>query len=168
MSDHDQTREQLLEELQKLRTLLSANNHAEADREPNNVWRDRSTRFQAFLDSSPAISFMKDVEGRYVYASKTMHRYLGRDPAYLLGKTDFDLWPDALARQYRDNDLSVFALGKPRELVETVPGGDGEPLHFLAFKFPFRDGSGTQLLGGVAVDITVRKQTEERQNQYAE
>jgi len=39
--------------------------------------RDSEERFAAFMNYSPAISFIKDDQGRYVYVSDTCERHLG-------------------------------------------------------------------------------------------
>jgi len=41
--------------------------------------------------------------------------------------------------------------------VERVPTPDGVLRDWLVFKFPFQDGAGRMLIGGVAVDITDRR-----------
>ncbi len=118
-------------------------------------------RFKAFMNNSPAVAFMKDEQGRFVYLNEPFERCLNIRMTDWLGKTDFDVWPEELAQQFRENDRAVFAAGKTLELVETVPTPDGCLRHWLSFKFPFHDISGQQLLGGVAIDITQRQQVEE-------
>jgi PAS domain S-box-containing protein len=130
--------------------------------------QESEVRFQAFMDNSPAISFMKDEQGRYVYISQNTSRAIDKTPEHFLGRTDFDLWPTETAEQVRANDTNVLSTGKLQEVIESVPGPDGVDRYFLSFKFPFRDGSGKLLLGGVAVDVTERRRAEERQKEYAE
>ena len=130
--------------------------------------QESEERFQAFMNNSPTLAFMKDAAGRYVYVNGTQERQVGMDSAYQLGKTDFDLWPDEMARQLRRNDALVLSSGKPLELIETAPGTDETLRHYLVIKFPFRDRFGQQFLGGVAVDITERRQIEEAMNKQTE
>jgi PAS domain S-box-containing protein len=129
--------------------------------------RESEARFQAFMNNSPAVAFMKDEAGRYVYVSRSPHTQIGRTPEELIGKTDFDFWPPDIGQQQRDNDAAVLASGKLSELIETVIGKDGSPRHCLVFKFPFQDGSGQRLLGGVAVDMTERIQAQQKLREYA-
>ncbi len=118
-------------------------------------------RFKAFMNNSPAVAFMKDEQGRFVYLNEPFERCFNIRMTDWLGKTDFDVWPEELAQQFRENDRAVFAAGKTLELVEIVPTPDGCLRHWLSFKFPFQDISGQRLLGGVAIDITQRQQVEE-------
>ncbi len=132
--------------------------------------RESQERFKAFMDSGLAVAFMKDEDGRMVYANQPFERFFKLTRSDWLGKTDFELWPQETARKLRENDLAVFAGGVPVELMETVPAPDGAPHYWLVFKFPFTDVSGKRFLGGMAVDITERKQLEEqlRQSQKME
>ncbi|BAY47944.1 diguanylate cyclase with PAS/PAC and GAF sensors [Scytonema sp. HK-05] len=117
-------------------------------------------RFKAFMNNSPAVAFMKDEQGRFVYINESFERCFDIKMADWLGKTDFDVWPEQLALQYRENDRAVFAADKTLELVEVVPNPDGHLRHWLSFKFPYKDISGQRLLGGIAIDITDRLQAE--------
>src|SRR5579863_1847110 len=97
MTDEEKTKEQLLEEVRSLRQRLAA------------AVSESESRFEAFMDNSPAVGFMKDEAGRYVYVSRNYRRFVGGDPAEVLGKTDFDLWPREVAQRLRDNDCAVLA-----------------------------------------------------------
>ncbi|WP_017316335.1 PAS domain S-box protein [Mastigocladopsis repens] len=123
--------------------------------------RESEERFQAFMNNTPAVAFMKDSEGRYVYLNKTLEHHFNIELANLQGKTDFDWIPQQTAKQVRENDTQVLSTGKVGQIIETVPTPDGRPHYWLVFKFPFQDGEGRQLVGGVAFDITERKLLEQ-------
>src|SRR5438093_1601653 len=132
--------------------------------------RESQEEFRAFMDSCLAVAFMKDEDGRMVYANQPFERFFKLTRSDWFGKTDFELWPQETAKKLRENDRSVFAGGVPVELTETVPAPDGSPHSWLVFKFPFTDVSGKRFLGGMAVDTTEHKQVEEqlRQSQKME
>lgn len=123
--------------------------------------RESEERFQAFMNNSPAVAFMKDSEGRFVYVNKTLERNFDIKQADLQGKTDFDWLPEQTAQQVRENDLYVLSTGKTTQIIETVPTPDGCLHHWLSLKFPFTDSQGRQLVGGVAIDITERQLLEQ-------
>lgn len=50
-------------------------------------------RFQTFMNNSPAIAFIKDTAGRYVYLNKPAEQRFSTRLVAWQGKTDFDLWP---------------------------------------------------------------------------
>jgi len=132
------------------------------------VLRESEERFQAFMNNSPAVAFMKDEAGRFVYVNEPFERHFGIQLGNLLGKTDFDLFPTAVATSLRENDIAVLAGEKTKELIESVPSPEGLLHHWLVFKFPCYKATGQRLLGGVAVDITERKQAEEALQQANE
>ncbi|HEX8846317.1 MAG TPA: PAS domain S-box protein [Pyrinomonadaceae bacterium] len=123
--------------------------------------RESDERFKAFMDNSPAVAFIKDEKGRFVYINKPFERFFELNPTEWQGKTDFEMWPAEIAEQLRENDRAVLAAGHSVEMIEAVPAPDGVLHHWLVFKFPLKDAAGRVHLAGMAVDITERKRTEE-------
>ena len=130
------------------------------------------TRFAAFMDHSPAVSFIKDADGRFVYINRTMERVFGFGTNGVIGKLGTDVWPAEVAAQLRANDQSVFASGRPTEIVETVIAPNGLATRWLSLKFPFVGKDGRVYLGCVAIDITERERVEtalrEREAEFVE
>jgi PAS domain S-box-containing protein len=50
-------------------------------------------RLQLFLDHSPALIFMKDVEGRYLHVNSSFEKAIQRSACELIGRTDADFFP---------------------------------------------------------------------------
>lgn len=123
--------------------------------------RESQTFFDSFMDNSPAIAFMKDDEGRYVYVNKPFEDLFGQKLALLRGGTSFDWLPPDFAKKTHEHDLQILLTGEPQEVMETVPTQDGAPHHWLVFKFPITDVAGKRFVGGVGVDITERRHAEE-------
>jgi PAS domain S-box-containing protein len=116
--------------------------------------------FQQFMVHSPVTAFIKDAAGRYLYVNPLSERLFQRELADWLGKTDYDLFPQAVAREIRKNDKTVMASGQPIKAVEVYPQ-DGGDRHLMSFKFPLRDQTGAPILAGMALDITDSLRTEE-------
>ncbi len=121
--------------------------------------RESRSRFQTFMDHTPALAWMKDENGRYVYINRSFERRHGMSMAEVLGKTDFELFPAEAAQQFRDNDLSALACARAIEFVETIPGPEGSS-SWLIQKFPFQDSVGRRYVGGTGVEITERLRME--------
>jgi PAS domain S-box-containing protein len=122
--------------------------------------RESERRFDAFINNSPAVAYMKDENGRYLFVNEPALRRFSTRLEDWLGKTDADIWSTEVAAEQRRNDLAVFASGRLTELSERIVAPDGSEHHFLSFKFPFTDPSGRRLLGGMSIDVTQQKRAE--------
>lgn len=117
--------------------------------------------FQAFMDHSPGLFWMKDEAGRYIYMSRGCEQQHGILFSDCRNKTDLELWPYEIAKVYRDNDLLVLSDGRTQQFVEKFERPDGSIAHLLCFKFAIHDGQGGKYVGGWAIEITDRVQNEE-------
>ena len=118
------------------------------------------TRLRTFLDHNPAITFIKDEDGRMVYTNASANRLFQLEGSGWIGKLDAEIWPAEVAAELRANDLAVLQSGICKELLESVPLADGTLRHFISTKFAFRDASGTRALGGLALDVTEQRRVE--------
>lgn len=123
--------------------------------------RESEERFQAFMNHSPAVKFLKDWQGRYIYVNRQFEEKLKLPIANCLGKTDQELFPPEIARIFTEHDREALKTGDVLETEETTLDERGKVRFWLVMKFPVRSTEGQLLLGGVALDITSRKQTEE-------
>ena len=114
-------------------------------------------RFRAFMDNGPAVAFMKDEAGRFVYVNEPLTRRFGVPLDRWLGRTDVELWGEEVGTALRETDRGILASGETLELYETVPTPDGESFHWHVFKFPFTDATGRRFVAGMAVDRTAEK-----------
>ena len=151
----------LIEQVEE-RTTALATEVAEHKRDEE-ARRQSEGRFRDFMNNSPAIAFMKDEAGRYVYYNEPFTRFFNSTDDELYGKTDFDLWPVETAHQLRQNDLSVLNSEKTVQGRETTPTQEGEIL-WLSYKFPITDAAGQKFLGCVAIDITEQNRAQEELN----
>jgi PAS domain S-box-containing protein len=119
-------------------------------------------RFQSFMDESPFLSFVKNVDGRMLYYNRRFAERFGISMTAWLGKTDFDLFPPEDASAYRENDLAVLRGGRLQVLEERSRESDGSPSLWQVYKFPCSSGDSLTMLGGIAVDITDQMMREEK------
>ncbi|MFI8090560.1 SpoIIE family protein phosphatase [Streptomyces sp. NPDC086080] len=121
------------------------------------AWQVRQNELlQDFMDHTPAVVFIKDLEGRFLAVNTRFEKSLGLDRDRVLGRRDLDVMPTELARHARDADLAMLARGRPvqREEQLTLPEG---PREFLTSLFPLNDASGAPYaMCGVVTDITER------------
>jgi PAS domain S-box-containing protein len=123
--------------------------------------RESEARFRLFMDNSPAIAWMKDAHGKYVYLNRAFETRLGVRPEDCLNKTDAELWPEDIARRFRENDLLVLTENRPVHGVEEALAADGNRSTSLITKFPFSTVNGERFVAGIGMDITERRRAEE-------
>src|SRR6185295_5990533 len=123
--------------------------------------RESEQRFKAFMDNSPAVAWIKDEQGRYVYVNTPFELTFNLRAGELTGKTGPEPWSAETGKQLEENDRLVLESGKPRYLYETLSGQDGQRQYWWILQFPVDAGAGQRFAGGMAVEITERKQAEE-------
>ena len=140
-------------------TDVTAQRRAEAERE-------RAARLlETIVEAAPSLIYAKDRDGRMLLANPPVLRLVGKPWSEVQGRTDREFLDDpAQAEAVMANDRRIMETGQPEELEELAGGeGAGRPRIWLSTKTPLYAGDG-QLLGlvGVSVEITERKQAEER------
>jgi PAS domain S-box-containing protein len=117
--------------------------------------RESERRFHSLADNAPAAIFIKDLEGRYVYANQLACEGVGRPD--VTGLFDYDLVPATTAADLRRQDLELVAR---RESVQREVNLHGRWM--ILVKSPVFDADGRPVgVCGMAIDMTRRKQAEE-------
>lgn len=108
----------------------------------------------AVIDATPDAIFVKDLEGRYVLVNRAAARFIARTPEEVIGKHDFELYPDDTARRFVQDDKMVLETGKAMSFEGVATSGSGTQA-YLVTKGVYRDKSG-KILGtyGISHDIT--------------
>jgi PAS domain S-box-containing protein len=103
--------------------------------------RDSDALYQSLIESLPQCIFRKDGDGRYVYVNQNFCDLHRLPRAELLGKTDLDINPPALAAKYRRDDQWVMTHQKMFAAVEDVKA-NRKTVRIRIYKTPVYDGSG--------------------------
>jgi len=120
---------------------------------------------QAIVDSLSVSLLIKDRDGRRVFANRGYLELMSVAPEEILNKTDFDLFPDEVARQFSGEDAQVFRTGKELQGAEELPGTDGQQRWIERLKRPLYDAAGS--IVGVQVlfwDATDRHLIEQKRD----
>jgi signal transduction histidine kinase len=109
---------------------------------------DAQALLKAFMDHSPACTYLKDSDGRKVYVNETATRVLKQ------------WFSSEGGGQLRSHEKEVLRIGRSMEFVEKIADGD-EERYWLAVKFPFVDQAGRKFVGANLIDITDRVRMQE-------
>lgn len=114
-------------------------------------------RFRAFMEHSPAVAYIKDRDGRYVFVNKAFAQTFHLDDMEVLGKSNAELFPADIATRITEIDRRVWEQGTYEEFNETLPMPDGTYREWLSIKFPLSIGTKKRFIGGTMIDITERE-----------
>jgi sigma-B regulation protein RsbU (phosphoserine phosphatase) len=120
---------------------------------------------KTLMDNLPDNIYFKDRESRFISANRAMAAWFGFiDPAYILGKTDADLFAPEHAQAALRDEQEILRTGQPLvnvEEKETWP--DGRETWVSTTKLPLRDPNG-QIIGtfGLSRNISEKKRAEEK------
>jgi PAS domain S-box-containing protein len=104
--------------------------------------------------------FVKDRQHRWTLLNEAFCSFIGHARESLLGKSDYDFFPESEADEFWAKDEEVFDSGQGNLNEEDFTSADGETHFIQTKKTPFRAADGSQMLVGVIHDITERKRFE--------
>jgi PAS domain S-box-containing protein len=121
-----------------------------------------------FMETVPDTIYFKDLESRITRANSAHAERLGlASPVEEIGKTDFDFFPEEMARAKFEREQEIIRTGQPVTILEESTGSwEWE----LTTKMPLRDEDG-RIIGtfGISRDITDLKRSQAAlESAYAE
>ncbi len=156
-----------LESRVRVRTddLLEANRQLEAEiakrGEIETSLRQSEERLSAVLHNCPVLVSMKDLDGRYIFVNPEFTGVFQLDQEQIIGRTDHELFPKAVADVRAERDRLVIELRAPSGFEETIPQ-TGAVRTFICQNFLLYDEDGSPRgICCISTDITARKQAEE-------
>lgn len=118
--------------------------------------------FKDIIHYSPSVIFVKDLEGRFLFINHEDEKIFNIQCEDLIGQKHNELWPESIAKKIEAQDKEVIKTGVNQVWEDSVTV-KGENLTYITNKFLLFDSDRKPYaLGGIATDITERKQTEKR------
>ncbi len=117
--------------------------------------------YQSLVETLPLALFRKDKDGRVDFANRLLCEALRRPFEEVIGKTDYDFFPEELAEKYRADDRHVMETQTDFETTEEFQTPSGERRFTHVMKTPSYNAAG-ELTGilGVFSDVTDRMRIE--------
>ena len=122
--------------------------------------RESEQRFEAFMEHSPTLCFIKDDQGRMLFINRVMAKAFGVPFEEMVGKHDSDWLPPETARAVMEYDRSILASNRASKQVEMITTSDGRTHEWLVVKFPIISPDGRKFLGGIGMDVREQRKTE--------
>lgn len=123
--------------------------------------KDKQNFLESLVENNDALTFVKDLEGRYLLVNQRYEQVVGLRREAVLGKTDADIFPEHLALAYRQVDLEVLESGRVIKAEESF-NKLGSDFYFLSTKFPLLNAAGEVIaVCGVSTDITDLKRSQQ-------
>lgn len=109
---------------------------------------------KALTDNLPFAAWAKDETGRYIAVNKKYEKDIGFSFDKIKGKTDIEIWPPHLAKQYMDEDCEVMNEGRIKHIKDFFLSG----IWYETYKAPYYDENGN-ITGtiGFSINITQEK-----------
>ena len=109
-------------------------------------------------DNYPAPKWLKSPDGVMLRLNKAYETEFllpfGITRSDYIGRTDFEIWPDEIARKFREKDQFVIKTGEPVTTIEVVEYPDGTRENFEVTKYPWIiNGTVLGVAGYVDVDF---------------
>ncbi len=114
----------------------------------------RERRERAILDNTPAIIYVKGIDGRYEFVNRRHAELFSRNQETAVGKSVQDFFPEEEADRFIQNDQQIIETGKTLTVEEIVRHDDGHHT-YVSVKFPLLDAGGRVCAtAGISTDIT--------------
>jgi PAS domain S-box-containing protein len=124
--------------------------------------KETEERFSRFMQHLPGLAWMKDVQGRYVFANDAAIKAFRTRRQLLYGRTDHEVFSKEAADEFAANDRRALDGGIGVQTIERLEHADGVVHHSIVSKFPIPGPQGDAAwIGGMAIDITERLRAEE-------
>lgn len=123
--------------------------------------RESEARYNAFVEASSDMLFVKDDQFRYLMANDSMAKFFNKSKKKLLYKTDQELADSSFSCPSQSSDQKALEAETPFTFEEHL---DDKIYEITKFPILLRDNK--RAIGGIMRDITVRKHSaEEIQNE---
>lgn len=119
--------------------------------------RTSEGKYRMLLENLPQRIFYKDENSVYISCNNNYANDLKIIPEKIEGMTDYNFYPDELAKKYREDDQRVLKSGQAEEIEEKYIIDDNEFI-ILTVKTPIKNESNDTIgILGIFWDITEKK-----------
>ena len=116
----------------------------------------------SILDNAPMLVYVTSADNHYQLVNKAWEEFAGKSREEVVGCSIEQVFSPGTARKFMEQNHQIIEQGLPIFVEERVPAPHGTH-HFHTVKFPLFGADGkVEAVGGISLDITERKQGEEK------
>ena len=132
--------------------------------------RESEKLLSDILENVSAYIYVKDTEGRYLFANRQLRELFDAPMEEIVGYDDYKFYDADSASSQREDDLRVLQNGETVQAEQTSHNIlTGLSAVYLSVKLPLRhEDGGIYALCGISTDITERKDIEEHMRHMAQ
>lgn len=155
---------QLLENTAKVAAIALDRNRADQ------ALKESEKLLSDILENVSAYIYMKDLQGRYLFANRLLRKLFNAPMEEIVGYDDNKFYDADTAASLRQSDLRVLNQGETLRSEESnLNSLTGETSIYLTIKLPLKHEDGTiYALCGIATDISEQKEVEEYMRHMAQ
>ena len=124
--------------------------------------KERKALFSSFMNQTPNLAWVVDEDLTLVFANEAFYKYFVIDEKMAVNKKVADILPAKVATALYEKHIQVLETGEANEFVEKVEWADGTDFAFHINIFPIEKIAGKKLLGGHAVNLAEKYDTERK------
>jgi PAS domain S-box-containing protein len=145
------------------------NNDSETSKNDRALISQITSQLSSLINSLPGLVWLKDGDGRLLQVNTAFSTAFSHgNPLQIIGKTDFDIFPPDLAKEFAEHDHAVLSSKTPKSVTGYITISGRRRL-FETFRSPvFTDDGEISGTTGYARDITDRQAAEETLMAFSE
>lgn len=123
---------------------------------------NQNRMFRSIIDALPDCLCARDTEGRFIAANPATARLLGAASVeHLIGRTDADFFPAAIAEKFGRDEKTVLLTNRPATFEQKIGPAEGPVTWLATLKAPLHDKAGA-LIGVISHnrEVTAQKRFE--------
>ncbi|MBI5373593.1 MAG: PAS domain S-box protein [Sphingobacteriales bacterium] len=124
--------------------------------------KERKAVLKSFMKLTPNLAWVVNEKASLLFASKYFYEFFGINEATAANQSLLKLVPSPVAEAMYKKHLQVLETGKPTDVIQTIKWADGSEYIFHIDIFPIEGVPGKKILGGYAVNLTDKYETEKK------
>ena len=123
---------------------------------------NRKAVFKAFMKQSPNLVWVVDEDATLIEANNIFYTYFGLKESETVKRNILELVPEPVSKAMYEKHMQVIETGNASGFTEKVRWANGTEFTFYINIFPIEGLSGKKILGGEAINLTDKYESEKK------